>query len=200
MRRVGDRGGVALAGLAAMAVAALAGCPSKPPADEAAGVGSGSAETAAPAEGSAAPEAAAPAEGSAPTEAAAGEPAAAGEGSGSGEGEQSAVCGFVAAEAPIGGVRCPDGCVMVKAAQIDEARGCALVGPEVEVALACLRFPADVVQQGGCYVDEAGHHVVTSLHYPAVLGAGWTACPDDYPHRTVSPCPAPAAEGSAAAE
>ncbi|MCB9530290.1 MAG: hypothetical protein H6700_00775 [Myxococcales bacterium] len=111
----------------------------------------------------------------------------------------NAVCPFEAAEAPVGAVKCPDGCAMIRGAMVDEGRGCALTGPAAEVALACLRLPLDIEDGGRCYVDAEGHHVVTALGYPALATAAWRTCEADYPFRAVPPCP-DAAEGSAGSD
>lgn len=100
-----------------------------------------------------------------------------------------AVCPFVDADIPAGSVACPEGCVMVRAAPVDETLGCARTGATFEVAIACLRLPAEIQPGGACYRNTQGHSVVTAYNYPAVLHAGWTRCPDDYAFRQVAPCP-----------
>lgn len=111
---------------------------------------------------------------------------------------QPATCDFVATEVPVGGVACPEGCVMVKGAPLNPAEQCAMTGFQYEVALACLRLPMDVEPTGSCYVNGDGHAVLSALHYPALTERGWTACPEDFPLRSAPPCPA-AAPGEAQA-
>lgn len=100
-----------------------------------------------------------------------------------------AICEFVEADVPEGAVACPRGCVMVKAAPVDELLGCARTGATFEVAISCLRLPAEINPGGSCYQNEDGYAVVTSLTYPALLHAGWTTCPEDYEFRQVEACP-----------
>jgi len=98
------------------------------------------------------------------------------------------VCDFVPSEVPVGGVTCPDGCVMIKGAPIDFERGCSLTGFRHEVALACLRLPVDVQTGSECYRDANDHYVVTSLTYPGLAHTAWETCPADLPHRNATPC------------
>ncbi|MFT6395717.1 MAG: hypothetical protein ACJAYU_000459 [Bradymonadia bacterium] len=78
---------------------------------------------------------------------------------------------------------------MVLGAPIDEQNGCARTGDGAEVALGCLRLPADIRPGGMCYRSPEGHAVVSTITYPALAEAGWTACEDDYEFRSVAPCP-----------
>lgn len=110
-----------------------------------------------------------------------------------------AICNFMPADQPVGGVACPEGCVMVLGAPIDEENGCALTGPNSEVALGCLRLPADLRPGGMCYRNPQGHAVAAAVTYPALAEIGWIPCEDDYPFGTVSPCP-PNPKGESATE
>jgi hypothetical protein len=88
-------------------------------------------------------------------------------------------CDFVPTEVPVGGVTCPEGCLMIKGAPLHQTQQCAMTGFAFEVALACLRLPMEVIPEGACYRDEEGHVVLTALTYPALADRGWSACPDD---------------------
>lgn len=97
-------------------------------------------------------------------------------------------CDFLPTEVPVGGVTCPEGCVMVKGAPLHQTQGCAMTGFQFEVALACLRLPLEVLPEGNCYRNADGHIVMTAITYPALAERGWEACPDDVPWRGVPPC------------
>jgi hypothetical protein len=102
-----------------------------------------------------------------------------------------------------GGLVCPPGCVMIKGAPVDETNSCARVGLRWEVAMGCIAPPVSVLPGGACYVDSAGHHILTAITYSELLDQGWSMCGDDYAYRAAPPCPAQVlptipAEGSAA--
>lgn len=181
-----SRAVVLAAGLLSGLTLLVAGCPQTPPAAD-----PPPAENTPTTEGSAAPEAAAP---TPPADPAAGTaPAPRPDG-------QPATCDFVPTEVPVGGVACPEGCVMVKGAPLNPTEQCAMTGFQYEVALACLRLPMDVEPTGSCYVNADGHAVLSALHYPALSERGWTPCPEDFPLRAAPPCPAAAPEEAQAPE